>query len=274
MTPALRIIDDAGHAPGFNMAADLYACASCNRLQAVIVRLYEWRPACVTIGYMQKASALFDRERLARDGVAWIRRPTGGRAVLHEADITYSCVFPAQAEGMGKTVMETYGVISRCLMAGFERLGIECDSHDSGVELREAGREIKLPCFLAPNRREIMVRGRKLAGSAQKRSADAVLQHGSIPFTPAYRRLPEYLQLSEKQREVQKELLASKSICISEIDPKLTLADVRRALIEGFVATLPFEVVEKPWMEAERTAIENMAANREFKNRWMEDAAG
>jgi lipoate-protein ligase A len=223
---------------------------------------------------MQKVSALFDPGRLAADGVAWIRRPTGGRAVLHEADITYSCVFPAGAEGMGKTVMETYGVISRCLMTGLERLGIECNSHDSGGELRETGREIKLPCFLAPNRREIMTKGRKLAGSAQKRSAEAVLQHGSIPFTPAYRRLPEYLQLSDMQRDVQKGLLASKSICLTELDPNLTLAGVRRALIGGFVANLPFEAMEKPWTGEELARIGALAASEEFRNRWMADAAG
>ena len=94
--------------------------------------------------------------------------------------------------------METYRIISRCLMGGLNDVGIQCVSCDSTNALRETKREMKLPCFLAPNRNEIMVDGKKLVGSAQKRTAEAILQHGSIPLTSAYRNLPDYLKLSGK----------------------------------------------------------------------------
>ena len=269
MTVSLRIIDDACGSPAFNMAADLYCLESCCEQNTVFIRFYEWRPACITIGYMQKAAELLELSRLVKDEVAWIRRPTGGRAVLHDEDITYSCIFPVSLAAMGKNVMETYSIISRCLMAGLGNLGIECDSHDSFDDLRETKRDIKLPCFLAPNRKEIMVKGKKLVGSAQKRSSQSVLQHGAIPFTDAYRRLPEYLQLSEEQRRVQKDLLASKSTCLKEIDPALTITKVRGALIKGFAASLPFEAMEKPWTEEERARIEEIAGGDDFRKQWM-----
>jgi lipoate-protein ligase A len=270
MTTFIRIIDDAAHPSSFNMAADLYCGEYSSQNSTIVIRLYEWQPACITIGYMQKASGIFEQDTLNRGGVDWIRRPTGGRAVLHDGDLTYSCIFPAGAAGMGNNVMETYSVVSRCLMAGLESVGISCDLYDSFDALLETRREIKLPCFLAPNRREIMVFGKKLVGSAQKRSVGSVLQHGSIPFTAAFRRLPEYLRLSEREREIQKELLAVKSICLKEINPALTLPNVRRGLIRGFLATLPLETIEQPWTEKERAAIEKLAASAEFRNRWME----
>jgi lipoate-protein ligase A len=270
MKGRLRIIDDSDHSPAFNMAADLFYLENCRHNSFIYLRLYQWKPPCITIGCMQKATDLLDFQSLKRDGVAWIKRPTGGRAVLHDHDITYSCIFPVSAASMGKNVMETYSIISKCLMAGLENAGIKCNSIDSFSNLREARREIKLPCFLAPNRREIMANGKKLIGSAQKRIADAVLQHGSIPITDAYRRLPNYLQLSETQRKIQKELLAQKSICLKEIDPVLKLPNMRKALIKGFTTSLPFEAIEKPWTDEEIEKIVAMAKSKEFRKQWME----
>ena len=247
MTVRLRIIDDFSHSAAFNMAADFYCLESCFKPPIVHFRLYDWQLPSITIGYMQKVLELLDFESLKKDNIAWIRRPTGGRAVLHDNDITYSCIFPASLSAMGNSVMETYSIISRGLMAGLAMCGIECDSHDSFDQFRETKREIKLPCFLAPNRKEIMAKGKKLVGSAQKRSALAVLQHGSIPLTDAYRRLPDYLLLPEEQRKIQKELLASKSVCLKEIEPTLEIAKVRKALIKGFATSLPFKTTEKSW---------------------------
>jgi lipoyl(octanoyl) transferase len=269
MTVRLRITNDFSHSPAFNMAADLYCLELCLKHPVVHFRLYEWQPPCITIGYMQKVIEILDLERLKKDNIAWIRRPTGGRAVLHDKDITYSCIFPISLIAMGNNVMETYSIISRCLMAGIAMCGIECDSHDSFDQFLETKREIKLPCFLAPNRKEIMANGKKLVGSAQKRIAHAVLQHGSIPMTEAYRKLPDYLLLTNAQRSVQKELLATKSVCLKEIDPTLEMAKVRQALIKGFVASLPFEAIEKPWTKEEVERIESMAHSEAFRNQWM-----
>jgi|WetSurMetagenome_2_1015567.scaffolds.fasta_scaffold96150_2 lipoyl(octanoyl) transferase len=270
MIAFLRIIDDSAHSPAFNMAADLYCLEICKNESIVYLRLYAWEPPSITIGYMQKAPELLNFEQLNKDRKSWIRRPTGGRAVLHEEDITYSCIFPNSMPSMGKSVIETYAIISKCLTAGLEKARIRCNSHDSFDDLRDTMREVKLPCFLAPNRKEIMVNGRKLVGSAQKRIDLGVLQHGSIPFTDAYRRLPDYLQLSNEQRDIQKGLLASKSICLKEIDPGIKLVDVRRALIKGFVESLPVEAIEKPWTDEEIKKIEALANSEEFRNQWSE----
>jgi len=219
---------------------------------------------------MQDASAMLDFPAMKQNNVAWVRRPTGGRAVLHENDVTYSCIFPATIVEMGKSIMETYRIISQCLMEGLNRLGIPCVSCDSTNALRETKRELKLPCFLAPNRNEIMVDGKKLVGSAQKRTAEAILQHGSIPLTNAYRKLPDYLKLPEVQRSRQKKLLEEKSVCMEDLNQNLSANSIIDALNKGFRSRLPFEAEEIPWSEEELHAIHSIAGSEEFKRQYLE----
>jgi lipoate-protein ligase A len=100
-----------------------------------------------------------------------------------------------------------------------------------------------------------MVAEKKLVGSAQKRTEKAVLQHGSIPLTPAYRNLPDFLQVSESERHLQKMLLASKSICCSEINSTLTSRVIQESLIDSFCRNLPLRSFELPWSDEELHAI-------------------
>ncbi len=268
MTISLRIIIDTARNPAYNMAADLFLLKSCVNLKTVFVRFYQWSPASITIGLMQDASAILDFSAMERNNVKWVRRPTGGRAVLHENDITYSCIFPATIVEMGKSIMETYRIISQCLLEGLKCIGIKCVSCGSTNALHETKHELKLPCFLAPNRNEIMVEGKKLVGSAQKRTAEAILQHGSIPLTSAYRKLPDYLKLSETQRKHQKKLLEEKSVCIDEISQNLSATEIIGALGRGFRTCLPFKAEEIPWSEEELHQIHSIAESKEFKRQF------
>jgi lipoate-protein ligase A len=184
--------------------------------------------------------------------------------VLHDGDITYSVTFPHGVREMGASIRETYGIISKCLMAGLKRASIDCEAHDSDGGLRGIGREAKLPCFLAPNRDELMVDGRKLVGSAQKRTAGGVLQHGSIPVNGNYRRLPDFLRISENEREKQAELLKSKSCCAGELAPGagITFEKLAGCLMEGFAAALPFEGEAVPWSREEEEDIGGILCER------------
>jgi lipoate-protein ligase A len=204
---------------------------------------------------MQDALKVLNLELCSDKGVDWIKRPTGGRAVYHCEDLTYSCIFSSAVKRMGQTIQESYSIISDCLMAGLQLCGIKTSPHDSDLDARDARREIKLPCFLAPNRRELMVDGRKLAGSAQKRINGAVLQHGSIPLTPAFRNLPDFENISNEEKLYQKDLLDKKCVCISEIAPDCTSEKLEKALADGFGKTLGLEVVSEGWTEKEREEI-------------------
>jgi lipoate-protein ligase A len=216
------------------MAADRYLMHSCVESQEIIVRFYQWQPSAISIGCMQNAEALLDLQAMARAGVDWVSRPTGGRAVLHQDDVTYSCIFPATIAELGSTVAETFAIISRCLIRGFSLAGIECEAHDSLLDRNAIRRDVALPCFLSPNRDELMVAGRKLVGSAQKRTAQAVLQHGSIPLGPAFRDLPRYQRMSEKEQDTLVRLLERKCTCVAEKCPAVTTIRLVESLIAGF----------------------------------------
>ena len=253
------------------MAADLYVMESCADTEIITVRFYEWEYPSITLGFAQKAMQILDIAEMEKNSAEWVRRPTGGRAVLHENDITYSCIFSTVLSEMGKDIAGTYAIISKCLMAGLNNAGISCEYSDSSIALHETRHEIKLPCFLAPNRNEIMYENRKLAGSAQKRTARSVLQHGSIPFSDAYRRLPEYLQLLPQERLAQKKMLEEKSACIEEINKSLTKKNIRESLIKGFIEILGYKTEEKNWTSEEIEKINAIAVSDEFKSKWINE---
>jgi lipoate-protein ligase A len=112
-----------------------------------------------------------------------------------------------------------------------------------------------------------MVDGRKLAGSAQKRINGAVLQHGSIPLTPAFRNLPNFENISDEEKLAQKDLLEKKCACISEIAADCTIGQLADALAEGFGKTLGLKVVFDGWTEKEREDIELSVDSFRFDGR-------
>jgi len=267
----MRFIIDESRPADFNMAADLYLLERHATCCAVTVRLYSWARPSITLGYMQSPLTELDLDALHTHGVDWIRRPTGGRAVLHHGDITYSCIFPKSITEMGIGITQTYHLITKCLIDGLDRASVKCTTHDSDSELRNLRREVKLPCFLAPNRNEIMVNGKKLVGSAQKRSAEAVLQHGSIPITDDYRRLPEYLLIDKSEKIKQTELLKSKSCCIDELTTGASFDSLVKCLMDGFSSVLPFEFEVTPWTLREEAQINNILQSNEFISQYMSD---
>ncbi|NLE01422.1 MAG: hypothetical protein GX640_16265 [Fibrobacter sp.] len=205
---------------------------------------------------MQDPKDVLEMERVKSDGVSWIKRPTGGRAVLHFEDITYSCVFSKSLRFMGTSVQESYRIITRGLIEGLNKIGVICQAHDSYDQLHEVKREVKLPCFLAPNRDEIMVDGRKLVGSAQRRCTTGVLQHGSIPISDYYRKLPEYLNISDKEREIQRKLLQRKSVSLDELKIDVSVGTIIAALKAGFEESFGLKSVTQSWSNDEIAAIE------------------
>ena len=136
------------------------------------LRLYGWSQQCLTIGYMQDAS------RFATGGLPVIRRPTGGRAVLHWQELTYSVVAPIEEEPFCKGLSQTYYSINTIIADALRGLGV--DAELSSRSPRADGYRQRASCFHRAWRHEIVLGGRKLSGGAQRRLKRAFLQHGSI----------------------------------------------------------------------------------------------
>lgn len=155
-----------------NMALD-HALAESSRPGEAVLRLYGWSPATVSFGRNEPALGLYDVAAAAREGLGFVRRPTGGRAVLHAHEVTYCAVLPVDAFG---GLREAYFRINEGLVAGLRSLGFPAEVAREGKALPpDAG-----PCFQAPTPGEVVLFGRKLVGSAQVRMGDAILQHGSV----------------------------------------------------------------------------------------------
>ena len=172
-----RLIAPDGEATGAeNMAVDQAMLESVMAGAPPALRFYRWRPACISLGRNQQAREVFDRDSIAAAGVDIVRRPTGGGAVLHDRELTYAVAVPAVALGGPR---QTYARVNAALAAGLRVLGIHAEvaSPRDRSGLRDASRGV---CFQAAAPGEILANGRKLVGSAQRREASVILQHGSL----------------------------------------------------------------------------------------------
>ena len=157
-----------------NMALDEALMARAAETGEWVLRVYSWATPTVSLGRNQTARGRYDLRRIANRGLDVVRRPTGGRAILHDREITYSVTAPEAGAG---DLRQSYERINRLLVAGLERLGVRVALAAPGARAPSPG---MAPCFDEPAAGELMLDGRKLAGSAQWRGDGALLQHGSI----------------------------------------------------------------------------------------------
>lgn len=177
---AWRFIRDDPAPGAWNMAVDEALMESVRAGAAPALRLYGWSPPCLSFGRNQPAAGRYDRDHLRAAGVDVVRRATGGRAVLHDEELTYSVVLPDRALGGPRRAYER---VNRVLAAALDGLGAAVTVQaDDG---RAAPVPSTVPCFAEPVSGEILVAGRKLVGSAQVRKRGVLVQHGSIPLRPS-----------------------------------------------------------------------------------------
>ena len=156
------------------MARDWSLVERAARTGAAFLRLYRWDPPCLSFGCNETASTHYDRATIERLGLDVVRRPTGGRAVWHEHEVTYAVAAPIAAFG---SLRAAYCAIHERLAAALERLGLHPRLASGRPAVRPSDRG---SCFDSPAGGEVLVGGRKVVGSAQVRHSTALLQHGSI----------------------------------------------------------------------------------------------
>jgi lipoate-protein ligase A len=157
----------------FNMALDEALMRRAARTGEAVFRIYGWSAPTLSLGRNQRARGLYDVESARELGVSFVRRPTGGRALLHHREITYSATLPARD---AREAGAAYAFINEVLMAGLRRLGVPARLASGAAAIPPGAR----PCFDLPSAHEIAIDERKLVGSAQWRRDGALLQHGSI----------------------------------------------------------------------------------------------
>lgn len=196
-----KFLNSGFHSGAHNMHVDqLLANRMVEQGGPPTLRLYGWDPHAISIGYNQRRHDL-DETKCLVQGIDIVRRPTGGRAILHADELTYSVVMYAE----GKSISQIYCDISKALVRGLRTIGADVEYSAVQPDFPHLYRnQNSIPCFASSARYEIQYRGRKLVGSAQRRYAspdgdEVVLQHGSILLGPAHKKLSELVQAESEE---------------------------------------------------------------------------
>ena len=197
--------------------SDLLDSAIKNSLQEPIFRLYGWSPACVSLGRNQKDDFL-DYDFLKKNDIDIVRRLTGGRALLHDKELTYSYICPVTFLKNGENVVESYKEISQFLIEKLEKLGIHTE-----FGTQKAVRTKFDFCMLISTGADLCYQGKKLIGSAQCRKNGYILQHGSI----LYDYDKDFLEKIFKEKVSTDEIIS-----IKEINPNLDISDLIRVFAD------------------------------------------
>ncbi len=274
--PKWSFINSGAGSPSFNMALDeaLLTWHS-EGLIPPVIRFYSWQPAALSIGYFQKVEKEIDMEAVNRLGLGFVRRPTGGRGVLHEHELTYSIIVSEAYPDMPETVTEAYRVLSEGLLKGFQNLGLEAyfsvpDTEDKRADLKKPKSAV---CFDAPSWYEMVVEGKKVAGSAQTRQKGVILQHGAILIDlDADKLLSVFKFSSEEAKERMRVKIPEKAVSINSLRSQpVTEQQCIEAFRDGFKEALainlePFELTAEQLAEVKRIE-EKKYANSEWNFR-------
>jgi lipoate-protein ligase A len=206
------------------------------------LRFYGWRPAAVSIGYFQELEKEIDLDFCRRSGVDIVRRLTGGKAVFHGDEITYSLAAGISESIFSDNIIDTYEKISICLARGLSRIGIHAHLAIAKGN-KEKDPEMASCCFYTPSGNELLVSGRKICGSAQARKRDGFLQHGSLLMTFDPDRTSSLIlgsQSPERAARLKDAVAAVNELIPSPIDEEALCS----ALKDGFSDHLGVELFE------------------------------
>ena len=259
LSPATWRLIDTGVSDGAtNMAIDEVIMQSVTEERSPpTLRFYAWDPPCVSVGYSQSVRKEVDLERCRERGYTWVRRPTGGRAILHIDELTYSVVAPQGEARVAGDIITSYRRLSLGLVEGLRTLhgGVVQADHmeaDGGLEKSAA-------CFDVPSHYEVTAYGRKLVGSAQVRRKGGVLQHGALPLEGDVSRLVDVLVLPEPDRAALRGKLLERAIALDEVVGRVVPFDeVAEALTQGFGSALNLEFTLGELSPFERDAVEGL----------------
>lgn len=252
------IVDETPQKGAWNMAVDDYLFHSLGDKPSTFLRFYQWERPTVSLGYSQHAERVIDMEFCRKNGLDIVRRMTGGKLVLHHQEVTY-CICSSDVEMFSPQLMDSYRRISEALMRGLEGMGIKCSLSGETPSFYARG---SLPCFSHPARNEIVVEGKKIVGSAQKRTKNRFIQHGSIPLIK-----DEILLKSVSLMNQEESLLRMTSL--TELGGEgISFPGVVEHLIAGFSEHFHVGYRKKTFSDKERNSIQEIVEERYGTPEW------
>ncbi|MFH1336004.1 MAG: biotin/lipoate A/B protein ligase family protein [Candidatus Zixiibacteriota bacterium] len=251
-----RVISTGYNDAFFNMALDEALLISCQKSNSPpILRLYQWKPPGISLGYSQGTAKTVDLKKCRDIHIDVVRRITGGRAVLHESELTYSvCASASEFPELGRNTLQTYRIISQALLESLLIIGIEGEWVKPARELESSSSPtmVAKPCFVSTSRYEITVNGRKLIGSAQRRfcahldlsAKESFIQHGSILTGTGRYNLADFLPPEGSGEKIKLDLEGSSTNLKEILKRELESRELISALKTGFSKIFDAEMTD------------------------------
>jgi lipoate-protein ligase A len=238
------------------------------------LRVYGWCQPTLSLGYAQNAQQEVDLAACQAHGVAVVRRPTGGRAVLHDQEVTYSVVMPVALADGPHTITEHYRRIGMALATALQALGVPVQLARPQVRATATRVPASPACFAALSRYELSVAGKKMVGSAQKRAQHALLQHGSIPLWMDRQRLFQCLRVPPEQRTALVQAAYTTMGAVNEVAERpIAVAALHAALRQGFGAVFGVELIDMPITPEEWHLAQHLRTTKYATDAWNLDGA-
>lgn len=250
-----------------NMATDEVLLQSvANETRLPTLRLYGWNPLCLSLGYGQRIREA-DIDRIAANGWGLVRRSTGGKAILHGNEITYSIALPRDHELAQGDVVESYRRISEALLAGLRDLGLTPQSEKQA----KGNRGLGPVCFEVPSHYEITADGKKLIGSAQVRRKIGILQHGTLPLHGDIALICDALVYpDEAAREAAKTIVRERATTLEEVAGyPISWDEAAAAIVRSFAETFEIEFTDSTLSDDEHHAVQVLVKEQYAHPDWM-----
>lgn len=258
----------------WNMAVDEAILEACMRGESLpTLRLYAWNPPCLSLGYAQGVSEV-DYPRLHSRGWDLVRRPTGGRAILHTDELTYSIAAPISNPRVAGSLLELYSRIANALVDALRFLGLPVEVQERGAS--PGSQNTNPVCFEVPSVYEITVGGKKLVGSAQARRGGGVLQHGTLPLSGDLTRILQVLIFPDEasRRQAAERLLAKATTVEAALGRPVTWDEAARAFTAAFRDVLGLDLQLGELTTAEMERAEELIPKKYAHPNWMRRSTG
>jgi lipoate-protein ligase A len=231
------------------------------------LRLYAWEPACLSLGYAQPCDDI-DLPRLRARGWEVVRRPTGGRAVLHTDELTYSVIAPLNEPRVAGTVLESYHRLAQALVEALNLLSMRVEVNENSVAPH--GTSINPVCFEVPSTYEITVERKKLIGSAQARRKEGVLQHGSLPLTGDLTRILQVLVFPDEvaRTHATERLLKRATTVETALGRAVTWDEAAQAFRTAFSKVLALNLQKADLSPIEKKRVEELVTSKYAHANW------
>ncbi len=264
-----RLVRSGAENGNFNMALDeaILESVGSGRVPPTL-RLYRWEPPCLSLGYAQPMADA-DLPALQRSGWDLVRRPTGGRAILHTDELTYAVIAPATEPRVAGSVLESYRRLSAALLAALHHLGIPARADQEYAQAKTVAASAAV-CFERPSNYEITVNDKKLIGSAQARRHEGVLQHGSLPLTGDLTRITRGLAFPDQatRQQAAARLLERAATVQSACGLNLTWDEAAAAFVWGFENALAIDFEESSPLPAEMDRARELLEQKYGNPQW------